>query len=299
VHKFSVRTLANPMTRKGIAVTLSLREQDKEALQQLALDLGITWGDKPNISKLVEAIAQRKFLVLPNDDWPLSRIEALDVARKILLDSGKDRESRIIAELLASRSELLIPLRIELQQFLKESKPTWRVLIDQQIAKNEPFKLVYLDATEQQSTFTIRHGAIEATEKRQYLRCWCEEVDGNQDLPPLNHNRTLRLDRIPEAAITPLKGKWHSGLATIPVTFYLYDRLALAYEAKPQDLESDWLPDRRDVRRVVRNITSTFWFFREILPYGEDCEIVSPPEVVAMFRKKVMALSDRYGRSMP
>jgi hypothetical protein len=42
------------MTRKGIAVTLSLRERDKEALQQLALDLGITWGENltyPNLLK--------------------------------------------------------------------------------------------------------------------------------------------------------------------------------------------------------------------------------------------------------
>jgi hypothetical protein len=127
---FSVRTLIEIMTRKGIAVTLSLQERDKEALQQIALDLGITWGDKPNISKLIEAIARQELLVLPNNDWTDDRIAALDTARKILLDNGKDQASRIIAELLVSRSEIKIPLRSELESFLVQPKPTWRKIID-------------------------------------------------------------------------------------------------------------------------------------------------------------------------
>jgi WYL domain len=282
------------MTRKGIAVTLSLQEKDKEALQQIALDLGITWGAKPNISKLIEAIARRQLLVLPNDNWTDARIAALDTARKILLDNGKDQPSRIIAELLVSRSEIKIPLRSELQNFLAQEKPTWRNIIDRHIANHKPFELAYRDAADRAITFTVRYATIESIEKRQYLQCWCEESTGNEDLPPLNHNWTLRLDRISDAAITPLKGKWHPGLATIPVTLHFHNRLAFAYESKLNDLENDWHPEQTKVRKVVRLVSSTFWLFREMLPYGADGEIVSPPEVVAMFRQKVAELSDRY-----
>jgi WYL domain len=283
------------MTRKGIAVTLSLQERDKEALQQLALDLGITWGDKPNISKLIEAIARKEFLVLPNNNWIDDRIAALDTARKILLDNGKDQASRVIAELLVSRSEIRIPLRSELQSFLNQPKPTWRVMIDRYIASNKPFELVYRDAADRSITFTVRHASIEPIEKRQYLRCWCEET--NDDISPLKHNWTLRLDRIPDAAITPLKSKWHQDLDSIPVTLHFYHGLAFAYEAKLHDLENDWHPEQPKVRKVIRSISSTFWLFRELLPYGGDCEIVSPSEVVEVFRQKVEQLSSRYKES--
>jgi WYL domain len=280
------------MTRKGSAITLSLQEQDKEALQQLALDLDITWGDKPNISKLIEAIARRQFLVLPNNDWTDARITALDTARKILLDNGKDQSSRIVAELLVSRSEIQIPLRSELQNFLAQTKPTWRVMIDRYIASNKPFELAYRDAADRSITFTIRHATIKPIEKREYLQCWCEE--SNDDIAPLSHNWTLRLDRIPDAAITPLKSKWRKDLATIPVTLHFYNGLAFAYEAKPHDLENDWHPEQPKVRKVVRSISSTFWLFRELLPYGADCEIVAPSEVVEIFLHKVIQLNDLY-----
>jgi hypothetical protein len=285
------------MTRTGSAITLSLKERDKEALQKIALDLGITWGDKPNISKLIEAIARQELLVLPNNNWTDARIAALDTARKILLDNGKDQASRIIAELLVSRSEIKIPLRSELESFLNQPKLTWRTIIDRHIASHKPFEIAYRDAADRAITFTVRYATIESIEKRQYLQCWCEESTGNEDPPPLNHNWTLRLDRISDAAITPLKGKWHQELATIPVTLHFHNRLAFAYEAKPNDLENDWHPEQTKVRRVVRLVSSTFWLFREVLPYGADAEIVSPPAVVEIFRQKVQQLSDRYQNS--
>jgi predicted DNA-binding transcriptional regulator YafY len=226
---------------------------------------------------------------------PESRISALDAARKILLDNGKEQDSRIIAELLASRNEIQIPLRAELQNFLTQPKPTWRVLIDRYIASNKPFKLAYRDAADRPITFTIRHATIKPIEKREYLQCWCEE--SNDDIAPLDHNWTLRLDRILDAAITPLTGKWHKDLATIPVTLHFYDRLAFAYEAKPHDLANDWHPEQPNVRKVVRSISSTFWLFRELFPYGADCEIVLPVVAVEIFRQKVQQLSDRYQNS--
>jgi hypothetical protein len=35
------------------------------------------WGDDPNISKLIKAIAQRELIVGKNHDWQDSRIRAL------------------------------------------------------------------------------------------------------------------------------------------------------------------------------------------------------------------------------
>jgi hypothetical protein len=185
------------MTRKGSAITLSLKDQDKEALQQIALDLGITWGDKPNISKLIEAIARRRFLVIPNSDWPPARIQALIMAQQLLVDTGNIEAARTIVEILMSRSELTIPQRSDLQQFLDNPPPPWRQILDQHIRSETPFRLAYYDAADLPHSFSVHHAQINLIEKRQYLQCWCAETEGNQDLPELAHNRTLRLDRIP------------------------------------------------------------------------------------------------------
>ena len=45
------------MSRPGKTITLSLKEGHKEQLEQLAIDFGCTWGEKPNVSALVDAIA--------------------------------------------------------------------------------------------------------------------------------------------------------------------------------------------------------------------------------------------------
>ena len=132
-------------------------------------------------------------------------------------------------------------------------------------------------------------------ERRHYLECWCEETEGNQDLPELQHNWTLRLDRIPEAAIIPIRGTWRSQLDTLDVELHLLKGLAFAYEAKPIDVSNEWLRDRHPpVRRVIRRISNTFWFFRDILRYGEDCLIVSPNAVQERFQQKLQTLYHAY-----
>ena len=282
------------MTRKNSAITLSLQERDKATLQELAKELGITWGDKPNISKLIEAIARRRFLITPNNDWTTARIQSLITAQQLFIDTGKIEDARIITELLLSRSEPTIPQRSELQQFLNNPTPPWRQTLDQKIRSQTPFRLAYYDASDRPFTFNIHHAQINPIERRLYLQCWCEETDGSQDLPDLAHNRTLRLDRLPEAAISPLKAKWRDDLDRIEIEFYLYKGLAFAYHSKPNDILSETLAQEIPTRRIIRQINSTFWFFREIFPYGEDCEIISPPEVRQQFRQKVQALSDRY-----
>ncbi|MEB3294438.1 MAG: WYL domain-containing protein [Synechococcales bacterium] len=286
------------MSRKGQSITLSLQEHDKTVLQQIALELGSTWGDdrKPNISHLVKAIAQRKFLVTPNHDWSSARIQTLITAQQLLIDAGKIPEAQILTELLLSRSELTIPQRNELQHFVDNPPPPWRQTLDQHLRSHQPFRLVYYDASDRLWTFNVRHAHIQPIEKRLYLQCWCEESDGNLDLPELAHNRSLKLDRIPEAAITPLKAKWKPDLDRIEVEFHLFGGLVNAYRSQEkQDNLNELIAETTPVRRIVRSISSTFWFFREILPYGEDCEIIAPDPVRQRFRQKAIALARRYG----
>jgi hypothetical protein len=77
------------MTRKGKSITLSVSERDKTALEHLALSFGMTWGDRPNISKLVEAIARNHLRIAPNHDWPPQRLTALTQSWRALVDAGQ------------------------------------------------------------------------------------------------------------------------------------------------------------------------------------------------------------------
>ena len=56
----NTRTLI--MSRKGQSITLSVSERDKAALEAIALEFGMMWGDDPNISKLIKNIFEIAFL---------------------------------------------------------------------------------------------------------------------------------------------------------------------------------------------------------------------------------------------
>jgi hypothetical protein len=56
------------MSRKGQSITLSVSERDKTQLEAIALQFGMKWGDDPNISKLIKAIAQHELIVSKNND---------------------------------------------------------------------------------------------------------------------------------------------------------------------------------------------------------------------------------------
>ena len=57
------------MGRKGESITLSISDRDKTNLEAIALELDMMWGDRPNISKLVEAIARKQIQISKNNDW--------------------------------------------------------------------------------------------------------------------------------------------------------------------------------------------------------------------------------------
>lgn len=101
----------------------------------------------------------------------------------------------------------------------------------------------------------------------------------NQDLPELRHNWSLRLDRIIDAAIVPIAGEWRSCLDTILVEFELMGGLAHAYQQRDSDITVEWISADPHIKRVQRRVNNTFWFIREILPYGKDCVVVSPDDV--------------------
>ena len=283
------------MTRKSSAITLSLKERERESLNRLAQEFGIMWGDKPNISKLVEKIAKRELLVAHNNDWDSQRIQALYTAIKVLIDAGKTDEAQIIARLLLDRSEPNLPLREELIKYTDNTVPPWRRKIEELRHQHRPFRLTYRDAADRPFVFTILYGEIQTIEKRQYLTCQCVESEGNIDVPGLQHNWFLRLDRIQNAIVIPMAEKWDKkGLETILVEFHLTGGLAFGYERRKDDLEVMDLETDRPTKRVVRKISSTFWFLREILPYGDDCVVVAPNAVVDRMRQKVQSLAARY-----
>lgn len=282
------------MGRRGQSVTLSISDRDKAQLEQIALEQGMTWGDRPNISRLVEAIARRELLIGRNNDWSADRIQALQQAMRALTDTGQVEQAQLIARLLIERSELTLPLRNEIETLLAAPTISWRSHIDQYILRQMPFRLTYRDAADRPWTFTIRFAKVVFREKRQYLECWCEETEGSDDLPELQHNRTLRLDRIPEAAISSAQGQWRSGLDTLDAEMHILGGLAFAYQARTEDVVNEWMTAQPDTRRVVRRISNTFWFFREILPYGEDCVIIGTESLRNRFITKLRLLCKQY-----
>ena len=185
------------MSRKGESITLSIKERDKANLEAIAIELGMTWGDRPNISKLVEAIARKQIQISKNNDWASDRIESLARTYRLLIDYGELEKAQVIAHLLLERSELNNPLRRDIERFLDKSPEIWRHTIDRYIKQHQPFQLKYLDAAEHPHEFSIYYAKVTAHDKRLYLDCWCENIARTDTVLALQHNRSLRLDRIP------------------------------------------------------------------------------------------------------
>lgn len=274
-------------------INLSLKQSDKDQLQELAAAFGFTWGDRPNISKLMEAIARRKVLLTKNNDWSQEQIRALNQARTLLVDAGSLQEALALAQILLERSELTIPLRQELSTFVESLTQSWRQQLDTLIQRQQPFCLSYQDASGHLWQFHIHHARIVLHERRHYLDCWCDQTEGSDEIFDLIHNRSLRLDRITDAVLLPLSGTWKSALDSLTVILHLYPPLAFAYTPRPQDLEDSWIHGGK-IRQIQREITSSFWFFREVLPYAEACEIIGPPEIRSRFCDHLQAMMNRY-----
>ncbi|MBO1047505.1 MAG: WYL domain-containing protein [Dolichospermum sp. DEX182a] len=129
-----------------------------------------------------------------------------------------------------------------------------------------------------------------------------ELISNNHDIEELQHNWCFRLDRINEAAITEIAGKWRtdksalalSQLDQIDVEMHLLNNLAFAYQTKPEDKRVEWIPEKSKVKRVIREISNTFWFIREIMQYSSDCIVVSPEDVRSRIKGKLINLCQNY-----
>ena len=282
-------------SRKRSSITLSISEQEKAQLETLALAFGQTWGEKPNVSKLLKAIARQDIRLATNHDWESDRINTLNRALNLLKDEGCFDEAITLANLLLERSELSHPLRQEIQSWLDEPSIPWRTQVESYIRRSHPFRLAYQDATDNVWSFTVRHAKITRHEDRQYLDCWCVRTEGNQDIDALKHNWSFRLDRIPEeTVISPAEGSWHPELSHVEVEFHLLNRLALSYRSKTEaDLINEWLPERR-IRKVVRKVSNTFWLFREIKQYGADCVVIGPQDIRERFVDELERTVENY-----
>ena len=279
------------MSRKKETITLSIPPGTKEQLEEIARQLNILWGKDPSVSGLIVAIAQHRLEVGQRFTLTSMQVQSLEQATKLLVDSGYILHAQTLVALMLERANLEPPQRQSLLQQISQPLEAWRILLDQQIDNEQPFRLYYQDSQNRAWEFTVRHAQIKFREKRLYLETWNEETEGSNDIPELIHNRTFRLDRIQNLAILPTEGKWRNDLDYVEVQLHFLRGLARAYEPKRDDIRDEW---QDNVRQVVRKVTSTFWFLREIALYWEDCVIVSPENVRSRLKQKLIAMCQQY-----
>jgi predicted DNA-binding transcriptional regulator YafY len=278
--------------RKKETITLSIPPGTKEQLEAIASELNLLWGNRPSISGLIVAIAQRKLEVGTKFSLTKVQVEALEQALKLLVDCGYLLQAQTVASLLIDKGNLELPLRQKLLTQVSQPSQAWRVLLEAQLATKTPFRLFYQDANKQYWEFTVRHGLITFREKRYYLEIWAEETQGNSDLPELSHNWSLRLDRISNLTVLPTDGFWRDDLDSTKVYLHFCGRLVNAYESRPEDLEDE---KKEGIRQVIRRVSNTYWLFREIRAYGDQCEIVAPESARVKFKEELRSQCKLYG----
>jgi predicted DNA-binding transcriptional regulator YafY len=279
------------MPRKKETITLSVPPGTKQQLEAIADRLRVYWGTKPSPSGLITKIAQQEFEV--NQPFRLSPTQVIALRQSVrdLIDAGHINEAQSVLTLLIDRAQLETPLRQDLMRQVSQPLEGWRPHIDQLINNQQSFQLVYQNSQSTILEFTVRYAEVIFYEKRQYLEVWCEETADSTNLPDLLHNRCLRFDRI--QAVLPLKQEWRGHFDSINAIFHLTGWLRNAYEAKPNDIGDEPL---ENARQITRRIINPFWFFREILPYGDDCELISPPSLRQQFQAKIQAIHTRYSQ---
>ncbi|MGD1906231.1 MAG: helix-turn-helix transcriptional regulator [Leptolyngbyaceae cyanobacterium] len=282
------------MPRHKETLTLSIPPGTKAQLDSLADRFGYHWGKSPSPSALVTAIAQRELrLGLPINLSP-AQVQALQQAVGNLIDAGHVEEAKSVTTLLLDYGDLAPPLRQRLMQQVSLPAEGWRIQLEQLIQAQQPFHLVYGKPSGEFSEFTVRYAELVPYEKRLYLQVWCEEPGSRAEIAALQHNRSLRLERI--QGIVPVTGEWRGQLDTLAVELHLTGGLIHGYAARPEDSEDKLVAD---TRRVVRQISNLFWFFREVRSYGPDCIVVGPDAVRDRFAEEIATLYQHYFSHMP
>jgi len=298
--------------KKGSAkwrFTLSLWSRNKETnLNKFTEEWQRKWEQRhPKTSRQKSKIIEVPGIVSPvqaklsdnnhkKDVWSDEGIEILQKALRLFTDMGQLEEALSIANLLLDRHELSDPLKIEIETFLRTRQYPWRQEIDNYIRQQQPFQLSYRNAKGDLQIFTVRYAKVVPHEEKQYLDCWCEETTGNYDLEVLRHNRSLRLERISEVKVSDIDGKWLHDLDTIKVKMLLFGGLVDGYKPKNNSDISNLKSEVNGRKTIIllRAVSNTFWFFREVMRYGEDCVIVEPDSIREQFKQKLIALCDLY-----
>lgn len=266
-------------------------DQVRPLLEAKAKAYGIMRGDKPNVSGFIEALALDKIGL--REELTSEQYMALHQAILNLYRQEQIEQGQILTNFLR-QFQLTESMQSELDKLDvgADNKQVQKILTF--ISKLQPFQLSYSDAAGRIWTYTVRYAQITFREKRNYLECWCEETAGNQDLPELRHNWSLRLDRIIDAAIIPIEGEWRSSLDAILVKFELMGGLAHNYQQRDSDITVEWISVDPPRKRIQRQITNIFWFVREILPYGKDCVVVSPDSVRSRVGSELRDAANNY-----
>jgi predicted DNA-binding transcriptional regulator YafY len=172
--------------------------------------------------------------------------------------------------------------------------------VQEHLIKQQPFYFTYTDSKNNTESFTILYAEI-ATHNRQriYLDCWCEEVEGSQDIEDLQHNRTFNLKKISNFTIVPAEDKkWKSsGLDSICIEMiFTKGLISKALEIKDTNQNKYKSINQLSARQVqvIQPITNTFCFFQDILRYKEDCVIIQPDHVRQKFYEIIQKMNDLY-----
>ncbi|MBE9039030.1 hypothetical protein [aff. Roholtiella sp. LEGE 12411] len=156
--------------------------------------------------------------------------------------------------------------------------PSWNEPSDiykpiiQLINQKQSFRIQYEDVAGKIWGYTVRYAKIvERMYKmghiRPYLDCWCDEGAGNQEIPELSHNWSLRLNaqKYTSAMITPIAADWRTqGRDSVDIEIELSGGLAWGYEGNPDDIADSGIGK---TRQITRHSESTYWLLRELAPH--------------------------------
>jgi vacuolar-type H+-ATPase subunit F/Vma7 len=264
--------------------SIILEGEDREPLEELAKAHGYWWGKRGNVKAFLKAIAsQDKHCIL------LSESEY-----RRLKDLSLEWNHDEIRDLIVAIANQTLQITGHRENANIEEK-----VLDF-IDHSQPFRLAYVDASARAWEFNIYHARRIRREAingswLHYLEVWAQETEGNLDIPELQHNWSLRFDRIKDAVVVPIEGKWRKSLDTVEVEFLLTGSLAYAYWSNEDDVMDMGKPTQAGGHRSVkRAVSNTFWLIREVLTYGKDCLIVSPDPVKEKLVRELQQMQQQY-----
>jgi predicted DNA-binding transcriptional regulator YafY len=212
------------------------------------------------------------------------------------VDVGQMQAAQVLMELLLEKGNMENVFREDLTSKLQTQAgaEAWRRVIDSYIEQRQPFFLVYENEQGEKEQFHVNYGEITFHEKRLYLDAWCEEEQENPAfaIEELKHNHSFPLERIISALNYPSKWRYQ-GLNHIQVHLHFYGAMIKDYQIKAEDLE---VHQEKEQLKVVKRISNPFWLIREIYPYRDQCEIISPLEVREKYLEEWEEIGKRYGK---